>query len=115
MLGLIRSMLGGAHVDALTPADVHESLSRGALHLVDVREAGEWQQMRIAGAVHVPLSRLAQQLDRLPADKPIVFYCLSGRRSASAISLCRRFGMMHARHMGGGLSAWRAAGLPVQT
>ena len=33
--------------------------------------------------------------------------------AAQAIALCRSLGLPHDTHMGGGLSAWKAHGLPV--
>ena len=43
---------------SLTPQDAHAQASAGQITLVDVREDGEWRQGHIAGAIHMPLSRL---------------------------------------------------------
>jgi len=96
-----------------TAAEVHDLLVQGAITLVDVREDGEWAQERIPGAIHRPLSRLRETAPALPAGKPIVFHCLAGSRSAQAVALCRSMGLPHDTHMGGGLSAWKAHGLPT--
>ena len=87
---------------------------QGKVCLVDVREANEWAHMRVPGALHVPLSNLAVRLSGLPQDRPVVFYCLSGARSARAIKLCKSLGKPHDTHVAGGISAWRAAGLPIE-
>ena len=97
----------------LLPVEAHERARTADICLVDVREANEWAQMRLPGAIHAPLSSLAARLDSLPKDKTVVFYCLSGKRSASAVELCRSLGKPHDTHVGGGLAAWRLAGLPV--
>lgn len=109
MFGLFKS----TQVAELSANEAHDRARKGEIQLVDVREAGEWAQMHIAGAVHMPLSLLAQRLPTLPTGKPIVFYCLSGNRSKSAIGLCRQLGLAHETHMAGGITAWRAAGHPV--
>jgi rhodanese-related sulfurtransferase len=98
----------------LLPLEADERARKAEICLVDVREASEWAQMRVPGAIHAPLSSLAAELHRLPSDKTVVFYCLSGRRSANAIELCRSLGKPHNSHVAGGISAWRLAGLPIE-
>ncbi len=100
-------------VNTLSVHEAYERFRNGEIRLVDVREANEWAQMHIAGAVHLPLSRFADEVSKLPADKPVVFYCLSGARSASAVEFCRSLGLTKS-HVIGGIGAWRAAGLPVE-
>lgn len=100
-------------IKTLTPAEVSELLGRGAIHLVDVREAHEWAQGHIPGAVHLPLSELSQRADELPEGKPVILYCLAGGRSGQALAWCNANGHEVEGHMGGGIGAWRAHGLPV--
>lgn len=96
----------------LDPAEVHALLARGDVYLVDVREPHEHKAERIAGAVCMPLSRFdPKALGVDPAT--VVFHCLSGKRSAMAVTLCQRIGIAAERHMRGGLAAWKAAGLPT--
>lgn len=102
-----------AHV-TLSPREAHDRLANGQIHLVDVREAGEWAQVHVPGALHAPLSTLEQQAKTLPRDKPVVFMCLSGKRSARALDLCRQIGVPADAHVAGGISAWMASGLPVE-
>jgi rhodanese-related sulfurtransferase len=100
---------------AVSPQEAHELARDGKICLVDVREASEWEaQMRLPGALHAPLSKLADRLSSLPQGKPIVFYCLSGKRSARAVELCKSLGKPHDMHVAGGIAAWRSAGLPVE-
>ncbi|MEJ1159533.1 rhodanese-like domain-containing protein [Prosthecomicrobium sp. N25] len=100
-------------VNTLTPQEVQERLAAGTITLVDVREPAEWADGRIPGAVHVPLSAFAERARTIPEGKPVVFYCLSGGRSGRALALCKDLGLAHDTHMAGGISAWRAQGLPV--
>jgi phage shock protein E len=109
MFGFGRS----AAVKTLSPPEVHDLVNRHAIHLVDVREANEWAQARIPGATHAPLSTLRQTVASLPQDKPVVFYCLSGGRSAQALAVAHAAGVKVDGHMAGGISAWRAHGLPL--
>lgn len=104
---------GRSAAKSVTPVAAHQLAESGEVLLVDVREKSEWAQGRIAGAVHVPLSQFRALVPTLPSDKPLVFYCLSGARSAQAVNLCRSLGLPHDTHMAGGLSVWRAHGLPL--
>lgn len=97
----------------LTPQEVGDLLDRQAIHLVDVREAHEWNEGHVPGALHRPLSELATWAGDLPDDRPVIFYCLSGGRSGQALSWCKSAGHPVEGHMGGGISAWRMQGLPV--
>jgi rhodanese-related sulfurtransferase len=102
-----------SHAIAMLPEEANDLAAKGEITLVDVREDNEWAQMHVPCALHVPLSRLTQCVGDLPADKRIVFYCLSGQRSGRAIELCRQLGLEHNSHVQGGISAWRTAGLPI--
>lgn len=86
----------------------------GEIALVDVREAHEWAGARIPGATLSPLSSLAADAANLPADKPVVFYCAGGVRSAKAVALVQSLGVAVDTHVGGGIAAWANAGLPVE-
>lgn len=102
-----------SNVKTIHPAEAYELAQAGKITLVDVREANEWAEMHVPGAVHAALSTLPQTIATLAADKPIVFYCRSGQRSARAIEVATAAGKPYDTHVAGGILAWRAAGLPV--
>jgi glyoxylase-like metal-dependent hydrolase (beta-lactamase superfamily II)/rhodanese-related sulfurtransferase len=81
--------------------------------LVDVRTEPEWRGGRIDGAVNIPLSRLADEMARLPSAWPLVAYCATGYRSAIASSFMRRAGRPAVTDLIGGIGAWEATGLPT--
>ena len=96
----------------LTPQRVRELLDAGEIELVDVREPHEWEAGRIAGAKHIELERLAGRAGEIPRDRPVVFQCRLGARSAMATAAFRASGW-RAFNMAGGLQAWADAGLPL--
>jgi hydroxyacylglutathione hydrolase/adenylyltransferase/sulfurtransferase len=98
---------------ALEPEEVRERLGRGEIELVDVREAYEWEAGRIAGARHIELERLAGRADELPRDRPVVFQCRLGARSAMATQAFRAAGW-DAYNMSGGIRRWADRGLPLE-
>ena len=83
--------------------------------LVDVRAPGEYKQKRIHGSRHIPLTHLAQRAKELPADRPLLVYCAGGYRSSIAASLLQREGFTSVSEIAGGISAWDAAKLPLET
>jgi glyoxylase-like metal-dependent hydrolase (beta-lactamase superfamily II)/rhodanese-related sulfurtransferase len=82
---------------------------------VDVRAPREREQKHIAGSVALPLSRLADNLQTLPRDRPLLIYCAGGYRSSIAASLLERSGFHSVAEIAGGFTAWEAARLPAQT
>ena len=100
-------------VKNLSPSQVKAGLDAGDILLVDVREVDEHKAERIKGAINVPLSKL--ETAKLPeADgKTLVMHCQGGIRSAKAVTLCRKRGLMVDHHLAGGIGAWKASGLPT--
>jgi hydroxyacylglutathione hydrolase len=81
--------------------------------IVDVRTAREWGELRIGGAINVPLGRFTERVEGLPSDRSLVVCCASGYRSAIAASLLRRAGRERVADLVGGMGAWQAAQLAV--
>ncbi len=88
---------------------------KGAL-MVDVRESGEYARSRIPGTQNIALSRLEITNLPLAPDQAVVFFCASGNRTnVNAARLAEKAGAAEAYVMQGGLYAWDAAGLPVES
>jgi rhodanese-related sulfurtransferase len=83
--------------------------------VVDVRAKPECDRKRIPASLSVPLNHLAENLDTLPKDRPLLIHCAGGYRSSIAAGLLQSFGYPHVSEISGGIAAWEAAGLPVQT
>jgi len=99
----------------LTPEDVALGLAEDRMMLVDVREPNETAVERFPAAVIVPLSTfdLADIPD--PQGRQVVFACRSGRRSVTASQMAQAAGLPYDAHLAGGILAWKAAGLPVDS
>ena|SRR4249919_2132100 len=97
------------------PPEEADRLVREGAVLVDVRESYEQAAERIAGAIELPLSRLAQGL---PADLPEahapIFLCASGARTLRySEALAELAGVSPAYGLAGGIIAWKQAGYPT--
>jgi rhodanese-related sulfurtransferase len=96
-----------------TPQQVAELLEHGSIQLIDVRQLHEHEAGRIGGSRHVELAELPAEADTIERDRPVVFYCRVGGRSAMATQAFRGAGF-DAHNMEGGLLDWEAAGLPLE-
>ncbi|AHG90558.1 beta-lactamase domain protein [Gemmatirosa kalamazoonensis] len=100
-----------------TVSELRARLERGEVAVVDVRNESEWEAGHLPGVTHVPLARLAEEVERVRAlahDRPIVVHCQGGSRSAIAASVLQANGMSQVANLAGGYAAWQKAGLPVE-
>jgi len=102
-------------IETLNAADAARLLHAHKILLIDVREPLEYASERIPGALLFPLSTF--DAAALPDDESrrVVFHCGTGKRSLAAAERRLAAGQANAAHMGGGLAAWKASGLPVIT
>ncbi|MGD0344087.1 MAG: molybdopterin-synthase adenylyltransferase MoeB [Acidimicrobiales bacterium] len=80
--------------------------------MLDVREAEEYAQGAIAGAVHVARGSLELEVEgRIPdKSKPVVVYCAGGVRSAFAAKTLAELGYSDVASMAGGFNRWKDEG-----
>jgi rhodanese-related sulfurtransferase len=89
-------------------------MRNGETQLVDVREQDEREAGHIPDdTIHIELDRLSEQAGALDRDRPVVFYCRTGSRSAMAAQAFAAAGF-EAHNLDGGLKAWVAEGLPLE-
>ena len=84
----------------------------GEAQLVDVRTDEERASERIAGSSHIPLDQLTSRAEEVDRDRPVVFYCRVGERSAMAAQAFEASGF-EAHNLAGGVAAWADRGLPL--
>ena len=94
----------------MKPAEAFDARDRVAF--LDVREWYEWESGTVAGALHIPIRQLRDQIDEVPRDRPVVVVCQIGQRSALAAEFLNRQGY-EAHNLEGGVEAWMAEGLPL--
>jgi rhodanese-related sulfurtransferase len=98
--------------EEISPEQAQELLAEGA-QLIDVREAYEHDAGRIAGGRHIEFDRLTAEAESIDRDRPVLFYCRVGNRSAVAAEAFRAAGYQ-ASNLAGGLVAWVESGLPLE-
>ena len=103
-----------AQVREVTPAEV--DLLRGSASppiLIDVREASEWDQGHIDGAVHISKSYIEQQAEAAAPDREaeVILYCAGGVRSLFAAQTLQDMGYTNVASMSSGFQGWKSQGL----
>ncbi|MCC7140610.1 MAG: sulfurtransferase [Candidatus Eisenbacteria bacterium] len=90
--------------------------------VIDTRSNAEWMAGRIPGAVHIPWDRFSTGADHrplepaalhellaehgVPLDRPVVYYCTGGIRSAYCWLVHQLSDLPDARNYEGGIEAW---------
>jgi molybdopterin/thiamine biosynthesis adenylyltransferase/rhodanese-related sulfurtransferase len=82
---------------------------------IDVREADEWQEGHLPGAVHIPRGFLESRVEAVAPDKstPVVLYCASAARSAFAAKSLEDLGYGNVYSLAGGFTDWKRNGLEI--
>lgn len=113
MLASVRPAAAG--VTRLSPQQYIDQFTAAARPhlLLDVRTPEEFATGHIPGAVNISLQTLESRLSSIPADQPVVIYCRSGNRSATAAQILAAAGYPNIYDMGG-ILAWQSAGLPIE-
>jgi rhodanese-related sulfurtransferase len=105
---------GKAKHKEISARELADLLIAGKALVVDVREADEFADGHIPGALNMPLSSFQPSRLPRPEGKVVVLNCLGGKRSGMALDKCSVAQDVVGTHLAGGFGAWSAAGLPVE-
>jgi sulfur dioxygenase len=107
---------------AVTATEAKGLIGRNDVAFVDLRERGEREKHGvIPGSLHAPYPDLRDNLGAggmlhalaATGSRRILFYCAFGERSAMAVEAAQDAGL-GARHIHGGIAAWKDAGGPLE-
>lgn len=82
--------------------------------LIDVREVDEFAEVRMPGAVNVPLSKLRGDTSDIPQDKDVIIVCARGGRSQQAAEMLAAQGFTNLINMEKGTMDWLEEGKEVE-
>lgn len=106
--------LFGSPVPTINVNQAASQLNNGTKpFLLDVRNPDEYSSGHISGAKLIPLHELTARMNELPKNREILCVCRSGNRSGTATRQLIAAGYT-AVNVGGGISAWAHAGLPIK-
>ena len=103
-------------IDPRTAHSLMQS-ARPPWYVIDVRSPQEYATGdHIAGAALVPVGQVMGNVDDLHVrtDQIVLLYANDERAAVNAARTLASFGFPHLRVLGGGLKAWKEAGLPVE-
>ncbi len=89
--------------------------NNSSLQLIDVREYSEYSSEHVVNSKLVPLSSLGQNLSSLDRTQSAYLLCRSDTRANQAAQKLAANGFNGVVVVKGGLMAWKAAGLPIES
>jgi molybdopterin/thiamine biosynthesis adenylyltransferase/rhodanese-related sulfurtransferase len=103
-----------SEIREVSPAEARERADKAVL--VDVREADEWAQGHVPGAVFIPRGFLELRVEEKVPDRSreVILYCAGGTRSALAARALQDLGYEHVSSMAGGFGKWKESGFPIE-
>lgn len=104
--------------DGLSTTEFEKKLNTQNPQLLDVRTAEEYQTGHLKNSLQADWLNKDQFADRikyLDKNKPVLVYCASGVRSASAAKWLLDKGFKEVQNLKGGLTAWKLEGRAVET
>lgn len=79
--------------------------------IIDVREEAEVEERGVVpGTTNIPIRSLAQNLDAIPRDRPVIVVCQSGWRAGLATTSLRMLGYDNVLGFRAGAPGWEADG-----
>ena len=86
------------------------------LVILDVRTPAEFREGHLPGAVNMDYfgGPFETQIQSLPKTAPVLLYCRTGNRSASAYDAMTKAGVGNILHMHEGITKWQQLGLPQE-
>jgi rhodanese-related sulfurtransferase len=105
VIGLVLFLSACGAAPTVDSAGAHRLVEQDGGVLVDVRRPKEYAEGHVQGAINIPVGEIADRLDELPRDRPIVVYCRSGGRAAKAMKLLNENGFDKVQSLGG-MSNW---------
>ena len=113
---LLAPVLQNASSGGLSANDAVSLINRAKAVVGDVCEPAEFAAGPIVGSKNIPLADLQAKLAAAAKNKglPLILVCQSGARSARAMATAKTLGYEQVHSLGGGLTAWKSAGLPLE-
>ncbi|GAB2724761.1 rhodanese-like domain-containing protein [Halomonas garicola] len=101
--------------NGVTSSEATQLINREDAVVLDIREDKEFKAGHIAGAQHIPQSKLDDRMNELgkAKNKPVIIVCKHGQSSGVAQAKLAKAGFERALKLNGGIGQWQADGLPV--
>jgi hydroxyacylglutathione hydrolase len=88
--------------------------SKDQIMVLDPRPHHEWTKKHLVEAKHIFVGELEANIAQIPKDRLIASMCSVGYRGGMAAAILQRNGYENIVNVLGGVSAWMAAGYPIE-
>ena len=104
------------HILLVAPTVFAEALKKEKGILLDIRTPGEYKKGHLKGSILMDFFRddFEKALDKLDKNKTYFIYCGIGGRSEECGVMMENKGFKKVYDLDGGISRWKAAGLPIE-
>ena len=92
-------------MNMITPQELKAKFDNNEdFQLIDVRENYEFEDLNIGG-LNIPFSQVFSSLDKIEKDKPVIFCCNTGKRTAAVVhTIKRKLNLEHVFSLKGGVA-----------
>lgn len=99
----------------VTPEQAIELFNHHDAVLLDIRTAEQFKAGHVVGSSHVDFDESDKKLKKFGkyAQRPVIVISLDGKNAGTFASRLAQHGLTKVLSLGGGISAWQAAGLPL--
>ena len=111
------AVTGGVGAGAVGVTEAVALINREKAVVIDVSEPEEFGKGHMGNAKNLPFGQVEEKLAAVVKNKatPVILVCINGTRSNKAVAFAKKAGFEGARSLQGGLTAWRAANMPVES
>lgn len=104
-------------VKHINPSDALEAIKNGEAVMLDVREINEvkLESVPLNRVINHPMSVIMDRLPYIAKDQNIIVACPGGVRSVKVTNLLLMYGYPSVANLDGGLTMWKAKGLPFES
>jgi rhodanese-related sulfurtransferase len=90
-------------------------INQGKTLLLDVRTADKYADGHLQGSKNIPLAELANRIKEIEKSKnsTVITVCDFGKISVNAAAILAKAGFANVFSLEGGITAWKAQGLPT--
>ncbi len=94
--------------DEILPSQLKEWLTNGIkFNLIDIREEYEREDYKLNDTYFIPMGDMLSSLEKIDKSIPTVFYCESGNKSKTVVSILKRKKYNKVYSLAGGLIQWK--------
>lgn len=102
-------------VSEISPVEAQLAVGAAYSQFVDVWTPAEYESGHAYRTINIPLDVLMTNLDKLEKNEPVYLICETANRSKKAAQILVDAGFSPAISISGGITAWQASGLPMDT